>query len=163
MRLAASVLTVFVCITCCGCAALVLGGAAAGAAGVAYAHGDIERMYPYPIDVVWNATLSALGELQLQIAYHERDQLTAEIKAFTAAGDKVKVEMESHGPATELELRVNTFGNRSLEIAIMSKIDQYLSALPPSGPYDPYYDEPADFEGASTPAPTPSSPTTPTM
>ena len=128
MRVACGIFALFVSVTCSGCVALVLGGAA-GAAGVAYARGDVDRVYPHSMDTVWEATMAALGDLQLRLADYHKDQLTGEITAYTAAGDKVKIKLDSRNMTmTKLDIRVNTFGDQSMSLAILSKIDQYLPA-----------------------------------
>ncbi|MBI3462575.1 MAG: hypothetical protein HY000_05870, partial [Planctomycetes bacterium] len=41
-------------------------------------------------------------------------------------GDTIKVRLTGLGQATKLKLRVNTFGNKSMQMAILGKIDEHL-------------------------------------
>jgi len=116
-----------------GCVA-VAAGAAAGVAGVAYARGDLERSYPYPMDVVWEASLSALAEVEMEITSADKDQLTAEIKARSATGKRITIKLKSDGQVTDLDLRVNVFGDADLSETILVRIEAYLPGLPPKQP-----------------------------
>lgn len=116
-----------------GCAAVAV-GAAAGVAGVFYVTGDVERTYPYPMDIVWEASLSALADLEMDIAKNVKDQLTAEIRAYTATGKRIRLELESDGNVTELELRVNVFGDADLSELILARIESYLPGPPSNEP-----------------------------
>ena len=73
MRLLSSLILLCVAVTTTGCVAAA--GGAAGAAGLAYATGKIDRTYPYPLDVVWEASDSALTELELTPGQKAKDQL----------------------------------------------------------------------------------------
>lgn len=114
-------------ITCTssGCIVLAIGGAA-GAGGIAYAKGNKKRTYGQSIDDVSQATLNALADLELNVTDHTHDQIKGRIDAYTATGDHVKIKLENLGRATELDLRVNTFGNNSISQMILDRIDQYL-------------------------------------
>lgn len=110
----------------CGCVALAVGGAAAGAGGVAYAKGNKKRTYDHSIDTVSQAAMNALAELELNVAHANHDQLKGRIDAYTATGDHIKIKLENLGHATELDVRINTFGDSSMSQMILSKIDQNL-------------------------------------
>jgi hypothetical protein len=125
-RLVASAVLLSVVCVSSGCLALAIGGAAAGAGGVAYAKGNKKRTYAHSMDDVSQATLNALAELELNVAHADHDQLKGRIDAYTATGDHVKIELESLGAATELAVRVNTFGDKSMSHMILEKVDQYL-------------------------------------
>ncbi|MFW6125119.1 MAG: DUF3568 family protein [Pirellulales bacterium] len=120
-----------------GCVAAAVAGGAAGAAGVAYVRGDVERTYPYPIDTVAQATHLALAELELPVTHAAKDQLKGHIEARTATGDRIQVRLQGQGAVTELRLRVNTFGDKTMSSAVIAKIDQYLPAVPAAGAVQP--------------------------
>jgi hypothetical protein len=110
-----------------GCA---VGLAAAGAGGtVAYVKGDIEQTFPYPIDLVWDAGLEAMAESEVPVTASGKDQLTAQIEGRTATGDKIKIVMAAQGSVTTLKIRVNTFGNKQISVALLSQIDRRLSTF----------------------------------
>lgn len=124
-------MALLVCVAGSGCAAVAV-GAAAGIAGVAYARGDLERTYALPMDIVWEATLAALTDLELEIVEREKDQLTAKIKAYTSTDKRIKIKLKSSGNVTDLHLRVNVFGDGELSHSILARIEAYL----PDEPFD---------------------------
>ncbi len=120
-----TLLAALIAATCPGC---VAGLAAVGGAGaVAYAAGDVQRTYVYPMDVVWNASLDALAASEVPVTDWAKDQLKARIEARTATGDKIKIELANQGGATSLNIRVNTFGNKQTSSAILREIDRRLN------------------------------------
>lgn len=129
-------LAVSVTVTSSGCVLALAGAAAAGAGAVAYVKADVEQTYPYPMDVVWEATLMTLAESELQAVPQARDQISGQIDALTATGDKINIVLAAQGSATKLSLRVNTFGNKEISTAVLQKIGwhlehPYLADLPP--------------------------------
>ena len=112
-------------LTCSGCAVGV--AALAGAGAAAYVVGDVKRTYPCPIDVAWDASLSALAAAEVPVVDAAKDQLKARIEAQTATGDKIKIVLASQGPVTTLSIRVNTFGNKQLSAAVLREIDRQLN------------------------------------
>ena len=118
-----------VCVTAGGCLAVALGG---GAVGAAYVLGDIERTYPYPLDVVWAATEATLAELQLPPGFDSKDQLKARFDRRTATGDRIRITLAARGSFTKLTLRVNTFGDKSMSHVIVHGIESHLPSE--SGP-----------------------------
>ena len=127
---------VSVMVTSSGCVLALAGAAAAGAGAVAYAKADVEQTYPYPMDIVWDTTLMALAESELQAVPQARDQISGHIDALTATGDKIKIVLASQGSATKLSLRVNTFGNKEISTAVLQRIGWHLehdqlAELPP--------------------------------
>ncbi len=107
-----------------GCVWVVAG--LAGAGGAAYVMGDAERLYPYPIDTVWAASLDALAETGVAVTYHGRDQLTGRIEARTATNQRIKIHLTALGDSTEVKIRVNTFGDEQITSAIVGRIDSRL-------------------------------------
>lgn len=109
-----------------GCAALAVGALGGGAAAVAYAMGDVERTYPYPIEAVYPAALAAADELGLAPGFERQDGLKARIERYTATGDRVRITLTGRGPVTEVSVRVNTFGNKAMSRAVAQRIEGYL-------------------------------------
>jgi hypothetical protein len=142
---------VVVCVTAGGCLAVALGG---GAVGAAYVLGDIERTYPYPLDVVWAATEATLAELQLPPGFDSKDQLKARFDRRTATGDRIRITLAARGSFTKLNLRVNTFGDKSMSHVIVHGIESHLPAEPgpalmtPAGAAEPLDDGGPEFSGA---------------
>lgn len=142
---------VVVCVAASGCLAVALGG---GAVGAAYVLGDIERTYPYPLDVVWAATDATLAELQLPPGFDSKDQLKARFDRRTATGDRIRITLAARGSFTKLNLRVNTFGDKSMSHVIIHGIESHLPAetgpalMTPAAAADPVDGEGPEFSGA---------------
>jgi uncharacterized protein DUF3568 len=114
---------------CSGCA---VGLAAAGAGGtIAYVKGNVEHTYPYPIDLVWDASMGAMAASEVPVTDSGKDQLTAKIEGRTATGDKIKIVMASQGSVTTLKIRVNTFGNKRMSNALLRQINLHLTGPEP--------------------------------
>ncbi len=144
-RRLAGVYSIVAVITVCsqGCA-LAIAGLAAGAGGVAYVRGEVERVYPVPIEVAQDAVLAALAELNLLVTHQAGDHLTGSIEVRMASGDHVKIALRSFGASTAINLRVNTFGDETMSLDIFSRIDrqiyqpglQSVEPLPTLAPWD---------------------------
>lgn len=112
-----------------GCTLVAAG--AAGGATYAYTKGDSDQTYPYPMDTVWNACLKSLTDSGLAINSASKDQLKGQIDASMINGDRVKVKLSSSGTATLVNLRVNTFGDRTTQTALVEKINVHLGTGQP--------------------------------
>ncbi len=118
-----SLLAIFLAISS-GCALGIAAlGVGAGAGAVAYSRGDTQRNYPYPIDLVFDASMAALAQSEVSVGNYAKDQLKGQIEANTATGDKIKIVMASQGNVTTVSVRVNTFGNKHISSTIVQKID----------------------------------------
>lgn len=152
-RLAFTLLLVVTSISCSGCVLGIL-AAGAGAGAYVYATGDVERTYPYPIDVVWDASMASLAQLELRIVSASKDQLSGRVDAYTATGDRILLVLDGQGEVTSISVRVNTFGNKSMSAAILHQVDSRLSgqyAVPPSfGQPTPAYGVPAASARSAT-------------
>jgi hypothetical protein len=113
-----------------GCALLLVGGAG-GAAGYAYAAGEHEKLYPYPVATTWAAVRESVAEMQLPIVNERADALRARLESKTASGEKVSIALEAKGEAvTEVGIRIGTFGDSTASRLLFEKIDARLP-----GPY----------------------------
>jgi hypothetical protein len=109
-----------------GCAALVVGGAG-GAAAVAYVKGELETTYGASLDRTYDASLKALKDMQITVLSSKKDATAGTIEATKADGTKVKVSLETAGPGSTLvKIRVGTFGDKDVSMAINSKIGSNL-------------------------------------
>lgn len=127
MTRCACLLVLVLSVSSSGCIALAVGGAAGG--GVAYILGDVERVYPYPIDMVWEATIAAMDELELSPGHQAKDQLKGNVLRYSATRDRIRVKLASQGSTTKLKLRVNTFGNEVMSTAVLAKIEEHLPMM----------------------------------
>lgn len=112
-----------------GCAAVVVGGAAAGAgvATVYYIKGELQSTYPASLEATWDATLRALKELGIRVYSSKRDATAGFIEASKVDLTKVKIQLEPAGPGTTtVRIRVGTFGDEEASLAIHREISRKL-------------------------------------
>lgn len=112
-----------------GCAALVVGGAAAGAgvATVSYIKGELQTTYAASLNSTWDASLVALKDLGIEVASIQKDATGGVIEATRADGTRVKITLSPAGPDTTLvKIRIGIFGNRDASMAIHRKIETKL-------------------------------------
>ena len=129
MRSAKLIFPIALLVMTCGCAALVaaIAGAGVGVATYAYVTGDLKIEYPRPYDTVWEATLKALGDLNMTVEEKTKGSLKSKIKARRGSGTAVKIKVKNKGPKlTIVKIRVGLFGDKESSIAIMDAIDNYL-------------------------------------
>ncbi|MFO0946789.1 MAG: DUF3568 family protein [Planctomycetota bacterium] len=110
-----------------GCIAVLAGGAAAGAAGYAYAKGSEERSYPQPVSEVASAVEASLVEMELSPVLHEKDKAGSITKTRTSTGKDIRVETQPVGQGSEVKIRVGTFGDREIESLFFQHLDAQLS------------------------------------
>jgi len=123
---ALSVLTLFL-LFLSACAPLLAGGVA-GAGAVAYAGGELQTRKSAPLDDVWQATETALQDLDLTVTEREIDGLQGRIVARTADDTEVRIRAEREtDEITELGIRVGIFGDQRQSQAILERIDRALS------------------------------------
>lgn len=108
-----------------GCAAVLLTGAAvgAGAAGVAYANGELKSNEPVSMDKAWAATEKAVEVLQFKPVSRKKDALAAKYETVGAADKRVVIYLKNIGEkVTEVRIRVGTFGDENFSRTILAKI-----------------------------------------
>ena len=107
---------------------LLLVGTGAGVGTYSYVKGALEHEYPVPLDRTYNATLSAIKQLQLIVIEQKKDSLGATIVARRADDTKVSVWLEPVGAgSTRVTIRVGVFpGDRDAAIRIDNEIQRAL-------------------------------------
>ena len=107
-----------------GCALILLGGGAAGgAAGVAYAKGELEQVHAAPYDRVWDATLRALRTLNIAVSDTQKDQISAKAVGARADGVAVVVSvLPVTKDSTSVRVRIGNFGDRPTSERIQGQI-----------------------------------------
>ena len=112
-----------------GCAVLVVGGAAAavGVGTYAYINGELEGTEAASLDQAYTASLAAMKDLEFPITNKSKDALQAEVLARNSADKKILIKLKkvSDG-ATEIRIRVGTFGDESLSRLILDKIKSHF-------------------------------------
>ena len=115
-------------ITTQGCtAALVAGGVAAGAGGVAYARGDLEAISDQPVENCYKASLAALDELDITVISRKQDVLASEIVAYAADDKKITIKIRwKDAGLTKLYIRIGAFGDQARANYIYDRIKEHL-------------------------------------
>jgi hypothetical protein len=108
-----------------GCMVAAVGLGAAGT--IAYVRGDLQSFESERIDEVYEATLKAVDELELNVTTKSKDALSAIIVARDADDKKVTIKLKAtaEGP-TELSIRIGVFGNETKSRLIYQKIRDNL-------------------------------------
>ncbi len=102
-------------------------GAGAGAATVAYVKGELRTTYAASLNRTWEATLSALKDLPINVYSSKKDATEGDIEATKADGTKVKINLEPAGPdTTSVRIRVGMFGDEEASRVINRQIASKL-------------------------------------
>jgi len=110
-------------LTGCLAAAAVGGGAVAGAGTVAWIEGELKSTEGYPFATVWAATVKAVEELEFIVVNKISDAISGQYECVTADNKKVHIQVKRIGDnITEIKIRVDTFGDKTLSRYILSKI-----------------------------------------
>lgn len=110
-----------------GCAAVLLGGAAAAGAGtILYVKGELQSTDDVSIDKAWRATILAVDDLGFVVTSKEKDAVSASLTALTADNKEVKITLNRKADkVTQIAIRVGTFGDESLSRLILDKIREH--------------------------------------
>jgi hypothetical protein len=108
-----------------GCVAVIAGGTAAG--GTLYATGDLQSTLDAPPGRVRAAIATATTALELRSISQEADQLTGRYIYRTGDDTRITIKYRSVSDnATELSIRVGTFGDEALSQKILAAIKDAL-------------------------------------
>jgi hypothetical protein len=111
-----------------GCMIAAVGLGAAGT--IAYVRGDLQAEEDEPIDVVYEATLKALEDLELYVTSKSKDALVAEITTYDAQDKKIRIKLKaSTETTTQLSIRVGVFGSETKSRRIYEKIRGHLRQM----------------------------------
>ena len=97
-----------------GCAAVLLGvGAGVGIGAYKYVEGRVEREYPLAYGRAWDATNSALANLQISVSNSIDKGANGKIDAVRRDGKKIGVRLTDRGKGvTTISVRVGMLGDR---------------------------------------------------
>ncbi len=112
-----------------GCAALVIGGAAAGAtaAGIAYRDGELRADLEAPPPTVIKATERAFRDLIWTKESAQASAADGQATARTATGREVSVTVTRKTENTsQIGIRVGTFGDENLSRLLYDKIKFFI-------------------------------------
>lgn len=108
-----------------GCAAAVVGGGAAGT--VLYMKGDLEKTIHAPYDQVYEAGLSGLKDLGLDVAETGKGTEKASIKSRRLDGKPIRINIAPQTKeTTRISIRVGTFGDEQSSREILDAIEAHL-------------------------------------
>lgn len=113
-------------LSCSGCFALAVGGAA-GAAGAVYVLGRLTDEVNHDVPVVHRAAERAMKDLGLQLSENKADKLSAHMESEFSDGTNVWIDMKSlAGQRTKLVIRVGVTGDEVRARQINEAIKRYL-------------------------------------
>jgi hypothetical protein len=115
-----------------GCAPLIFFGAgtAAGVAGFKYYDGALTVIYQAPYMDTWDASLSALSRMNLNVEKSDHDVKKGQIAARRPDGTRVTLSVEYKSQnETEAVIRVGFFGDEAASVAIKEKIREILQGM----------------------------------
>lgn len=107
-----------------GCIAVAAG---AGAGAVAYIRGDLSATLDSSFDRVYKASQHAVQQLEFARVSDNKDALLGKIVVRNAADKKIEIKVERVGDnLSKVSIRVGTFGDETLSMAILDKIKANL-------------------------------------
>lgn len=115
-----------------GCAALLVGGAAAGVAygTVKYTNNTLETTHNVPLDRVWQAANAALKDLQLPISSSKKDASAGTLQSKNALGQPVTVQAIRKGDSiTDVRITVGTFDSAENRVKAQQIHDKLKARL----------------------------------
>jgi hypothetical protein len=108
-----------------GCAAVIAAGVGVGVGFGTYKYleGNLQRDYIGPPDKLWQATLTAMDDLQVASEVQERDYFGGLVKGIMHDGTKITIKMKRlTDNSTEVGVRVGVFGDMKRSEVIHNKI-----------------------------------------
>jgi hypothetical protein len=113
-----------------GCVLFVAGAAAgAGVAGYAWVNGEIKATEAASLTRTWEASLSAMADMQYPVTSQIKDALEGNITAHNAKNTDIKIRLKYvSNTSTEIHIRVGTFGDEAVSRIILNKIHEHLQA-----------------------------------
>ena len=111
-----------------GCVAVaVVGGAAAGAGVVYWVEGALRTTVGHPIRQVHDATVDALNNIGIGIVADKTESFGGDIESALRGGSSVTVHLKAvSSTATEITVRVGTFGDRAQSDMVLDAIETRL-------------------------------------
>jgi hypothetical protein len=107
----------------CGCGRPTLVGTDAAV----YSRGSLYAVAGQDLDSVYKATLTAMKQLEIEVAEQNKDVFYAKIIGKIADGRTVTIRLEPGADkGTELRIQTSTFGNEERSRVIYKKIQENL-------------------------------------
>ena len=113
----------------CTSVAMVGAGAGAGIGTYSYVKGELKVDYPYTYDQTWNASLTALERLEIEVTTKKRDALNGKIKGKRGDEKSVVIKLKNKGLGiTTVGVRVGSFGDQDASHRIQQTILNVLKS-----------------------------------
>jgi len=120
------VLLVSTVLSASGCFPLLV-GAAAGAGGVVYIKGNLEKNFDYPVKDVHQASLDALKALNIIVTNDDLERHSAKISAQYDDGKKIVITVKALTErASNLRIRVGYVGDEVKSETLLNQIENSL-------------------------------------
>ncbi len=111
-----------------GCAPVAfIGGAAVGVGGYKYYNSSLIVIYKAPFDKTWDASISALEELEYQIYERKRKMTSGKIVTTGSVNEKIKLSVKYVSlEETEVTIKVGLMGDEVISSKIKDKIGDIM-------------------------------------
>ena len=111
-----------------GCVLFVAGAlVAGGVAGYSYVNGELKVTAGATVNQAYDASLSAMSDLQFTVTSKTKDALQGEIDARNSSNTAIVIKLKyMSNTATEIRIRVGTFGDKTMSDMILDKIKSHL-------------------------------------
>jgi hypothetical protein len=110
-----------------GCAAVVVGAAAAAAGTYVYFEGKLTSHESVSLDRGWEATLAAVKDLGFTVEEQRKDAVQGYLVSEEADGTNVWIWLDAEGDkTTKFTIRAGVLGDESLSRTIMDKIKAHF-------------------------------------
>ncbi|MGD9162004.1 MAG: DUF3568 family protein [Desulfobacteraceae bacterium] len=111
-----------------GCAPVAfIGGAALGVGGYKYYNGSLVVIYKTPFDKAWDASISALEDLDYQIYERNRKMTSGKIVTAGSVNERIKLSVKYVSlEETEVSIRAGLMGDEVISNKIKDKISDIL-------------------------------------
>jgi hypothetical protein len=100
-----------------------------GADAAVYSRGNLYAVSEQDLNTVYQATLKAMQQLEVEVTEKSKDVFYAKIVGKVADGKTVTIRMEpgaDNANATDLRIKASTFGNEDRARVIYDRIQQNL-------------------------------------
>lgn len=111
-----------------GCILFVAGGAAAAGAGtVAYVNGELKDTEACTLDHAHDAALAGMNDMKYVLVNTANDAGQVKLTIRTATDQKIEITLvKQSANATEIRIRVGTFGDEQMSRELLEKIKAHL-------------------------------------
>ncbi len=122
------ILAILISLAMTSCApAAFIGGAALGVGGYKFYDGQLIVIYPATLEKTFDASVSAMENLEYQIYERQRKLTSGKIVTTGSIKDQIKLSFKSHSTEeTEVSIRVGLLGDETISNKIKDKINEYL-------------------------------------